>query len=66
MQIETFLSQLLARIERSPFSIAAVCRKAQIDPGLISRWKSGKVEPRLSSIARMNNSLDALLREVNQ
>lgn len=66
MQIETLLSQLLARIERSPFSTAAVCRRARIDAGLISRWKAGKVEPRLSSLSRMNSALDELLAEVKQ
>lgn len=58
---DTFLSDTLNRIAGSGFSIAEVCREASIDPSLVSRWKAGSVEPRISSLVRINEAIDVLV-----
>jgi transcriptional regulator with XRE-family HTH domain len=54
------LHLLLADIAKTGFSVARVCRSAGIDPSLVSRWKGGRVEPRISSLAKMRAALDEL------
>jgi transcriptional regulator with XRE-family HTH domain len=51
---------LLSEIASAGLSVAKVCKRANIDPSLVSRWKAGRVEPRLSSIYRMRAALQAL------
>lgn len=63
MNLDTFLTDTLARIDKSGFSVAAICRRADIDPSLVSRWKAGTVEPRISSLVRINDAIDGLVDE---
>jgi transcriptional regulator with XRE-family HTH domain len=60
MNFDSFLTDTLARISESGLSTAEVCREAGIDPSLVSRWKAGAVEPRISSLVRMNQAVDVL------
>jgi transcriptional regulator with XRE-family HTH domain len=60
MNANTLLSVLLRDISAAGFSVSRVCRQAGIDPSLVSRWKSDRVEPRLSSLAKMRSALEAL------
>ena len=54
---------LIQRIETAGFSVSAVCKRAAIDPALVSRWKHGRVEPRLSTVERISAALDQLIAE---
>lgn len=57
------LGDLLERIDLSPFTVASICRRAGIDPSQVSRWKAGKIEPRVSSLDRLENAFAELLTE---
>jgi transcriptional regulator with XRE-family HTH domain len=60
MNANELMQTLLTDIAASGLSVAKVCKKAAIDPSLVSRWKAGRVEPRLSSLFRMRAALEAL------
>lgn len=59
----TYLRTLLAEIAAGPVSVAKVCYEAGLDPSVVSRWKRGGVEPRLSSLERLAEAHDRLLAE---
>lgn len=63
MNIDHFLTSTLDAITASGFSTAAVCREAGIDPSLVSRWKAGTVEPRISSLNRLNKAIHDLKQQ---
>jgi transcriptional regulator with XRE-family HTH domain len=56
-----YLQSLLAEIDAGPVSVAKVCYEAGLDPSVVSRWKRGAVEPRLSSLERLSEAHDKLL-----
>ncbi len=58
-----YLQNILAEIEAGPVSVAKVCYAAGLDPSVVSRWKRGSVEPRLSSLERLAEAHDKLLAE---
>jgi predicted transcriptional regulator len=60
MDANQLLLTLLNDISKAGLSVAKVCRAAGVDPSLVSRWKAGKVEPRLSSITKMREALAAV------
>lgn len=60
MNANEHLATLLADIAEAGLSVAKVCAEAGVDPSLVSRWKAGRVEPRISSLAKMRAALDAL------
>jgi transcriptional regulator with XRE-family HTH domain len=60
MNANTLLMTLLEDIAKAGLSVARVCKRADIDPSLVSRWKAGRVEPRLSSLSKMRAALDVL------
>ncbi len=60
---QKIIDGLIQRIEDAGFSVSAVCKKAAIDPALVSRWKHGRVEPRLSTVDRMAAALQQLIEE---
>jgi hypothetical protein len=60
MDAKKLLLVILDDISKAGFSVAEVCKGAGIDPSLVSRWKSGKVEPRLSSLTKLEASLALL------
>jgi transcriptional regulator with XRE-family HTH domain len=60
MNAQALLIALLDDISKAGFSVAQVCKAAGIDPSLVSRWKAGRVEPRLSSLFKMRAALESL------
>lgn len=60
MNANELLQVLLHDIAQAGLSVAKVCHQAGIDPSLVSRWKAGRVEPRISSLFKMRSALDAL------
>lgn len=60
---QKMIDNLIQRIEDAGFSVSAVCRRANIDPALVSRWKHGRVEPRLSTVDRLVVALEQLEHE---
>jgi transcriptional regulator with XRE-family HTH domain len=56
------LYSLLEEIETAGLSVRQVCLAAGIDPSLVSRWKTGRTEPRISSLARLEAGLRILQR----
>lgn len=61
MDAFTLLSDLDHRIQRQGLNMAAVCREAGISHSLVSRWKAKLYEPRLSSLARLEDAFNALV-----
>ena len=47
------LKNLLDEIERGPFTVSRVCVKAGMNPSVASRWRAKDIEPRLSTIERL-------------
>jgi transcriptional regulator with XRE-family HTH domain len=60
MDANKILLELLNDISQAGYSVTEVCKAAGIDPSLVSRWKGGKVEPRISSIVRLEAALELL------
>lgn len=60
MDTNTLLANFLRRLAGSGLSLRAVCREAGIDPSLVCRWKAGRNEPRISSLARLEEALHRL------
>jgi transposase-like protein len=58
------LKNLLAEIERGPFTVSRVCVKAGMNPSVASRWRAKDIEPRLSTIERLQEA-HAQLRAEN-
>lgn len=54
------LKNLLEEIDRGPFTVARVCAEAGVDPSQVSRWKATDIEPRLSSVERLQEALASL------
>jgi predicted transcriptional regulator len=58
------LKNLLADIERTPgVTVSQVCIKAEMNPSMMSRWKAKDIEPRLSTIERLQEALAELKAE---
>jgi transcriptional regulator with XRE-family HTH domain len=60
MNAQTLLVGLLDDISKAGFSVAQICKAAGVDPSLVSRWKGGRVEPRISSLVRLEAALELL------
>lgn len=58
-----YLKNLLDEIAAGPVNVAKVCYAAGMDPSMVSRWKRGDVEPRLSSLERLAEAHDQLIAE---
>ncbi len=56
-----YLGNILSAIERKKFSVRQVCTQAGIAPGLVSAWKAGRVEPKLSSLQKLQAAFVELL-----
>ena len=54
-----YLKNLLSEIDAGPITVARVCYAAGMDPSVVSRWKRGAVEPRLSSLERLAEPTNA-------
>jgi transposase-like protein len=68
MDIQKEIKRIDERIDRSGFSIAAVCRRANIQQSSYTRWRkyaeTGEgTEPRVSSLHKLEHALNALTAE---
>lgn len=58
------LKNLLAEIEASEgITVSRVCVKAGMNPSMMSRWKAKNIEPRLSTIERLQDAFAELKAE---
>ena len=48
-----------AAAEAKSLSIAAVCRRADIDPTAFQHWKAGKRMPNLGTVQKMIDAIEA-------
>lgn len=55
-----FLGKLLSRIRNRKLSMRSICHVAGVSPALVCQWKRGAVEPKLSSLRRIEAALNAL------
>lgn len=60
MNAYEFLEDLLKEAADEGISVNSLCYETGIDPSLVSRWRHKKVEPRLSSMAKLREGLEAL------
>ena len=58
-----YLQQLLDEIDAGPFTVARVCAAAGMNPSMVSRWKKYAIEPRLSTLERLEEAHSQLLAE---
>jgi transcriptional regulator with XRE-family HTH domain len=63
MDVQNEIKKLTERIERSGFSVTAVCRRAEIQQSSFIRWAKGGAEPRISSLNKIERALNALIAE---
>lgn len=71
MNLQTEIQKLSDKIERSGFSIAQVCRRANIQQSSFTRWRHfaddpkglDGTEPRVSSLNAVADALQALIAE---
>jgi transposase-like protein len=67
MNLQNEIKKLDARISRSGFSIAQVCRRADIQQSSYTRWRkfaddeTQGTEPRVSSLAKLEAALNQLI-----
>lgn len=59
-----YFERLERKVRRSRFTMTAVCRRARVQPALVSRWRNRSVEPMLSTLQRLEAALEALRAEV--
>lgn len=74
MDLQAEIKRLDDRIERSGFSIAQVCRRADIQQSSYTRWRKFAndpkglegTEPRVSSLRKLEAALTKLMAEALQ
>ena len=74
MDLQNEIRKLDERIGRSGFSIAAVCRRADIQQSSYTRWRKfandpkgvDGTEPRVSSLRKLEKALTQLMAEALQ
>lgn len=74
MDLQAEIKRLDDRIERSGFSIAQVCRRADIQQSSYTRWRKfandpqglDGTEPRVSSLRKLEAALTKLMAEALQ
>ena len=71
MDLQAEIKRVDERIEKSGFSIAEVCRKANIQQSSYTRWRRfaedpeglAGTEPRVSSLKKVEKALNVLIAE---
>jgi transcriptional regulator with XRE-family HTH domain len=51
----------MAKASAAGYSMADVCRVAEIDQSQASRWLSGRTKPLYASVVRLNQVVDAMV-----
>ena len=55
------IKDVMAKAAAAGYSMADVCRVAEIDQSQASRWLSGRTKPLYDSVKRLNDATDALV-----
>ena len=55
------IRDVLVKASTAGYTMADVCRVAQIDQSQVSRWLSGRTKPLYDSVKRLNEATDALI-----
>ena len=55
------IKDVLVKASTAGYTMADVCRVAQIDQSQVSRWLSGRTKPLYDSVKRLNDATDALV-----
>lgn len=69
MDLQQEIKRIDSRIKRSGFSVAAVCRRADIQQSSYTRWTKFAndvdtgTEPRVSSLRKIEKALNTLMAE---
>ena len=53
------IRDVLVKASTAGYTMADVCRVAQIDQSQVSRWLSGRTKPLYASVVRLNQVVDA-------
>jgi transcriptional regulator with XRE-family HTH domain len=57
------LDALFARAKKHRIPMAAICKRAEVDPTTPSRWKRGKNGATLDRLTKLNDALATLIAE---
>ena len=55
------IEDLRIKAEKAGFRMSEVCRHANLDPAQVSRWATGKTIPLITSVRKLEESLDQLI-----
>jgi hypothetical protein len=55
------IRDVLVKASTAGYTMADVCRVAQIDQSQVSRWLSGRTKPLYASVVRLNQVVDAMV-----
>jgi transcriptional regulator with XRE-family HTH domain len=55
------IKDVMAKAAAAGYSMADVCRVAEIDQSQASRWLSGRTKPLYASVVRLNQVVDAMV-----
>jgi transcriptional regulator with XRE-family HTH domain len=55
------IKDVMAKAGAAGYSMADVCRVAEIDQSQASRWLSGRTKPLYASVVRLNQVVDAMV-----
>lgn len=58
---ENPIKDVMARAATHGYTMADVCRVAEISQTQVSRWISGRVDPLYGTVARLNQVVDAMV-----
>lgn len=65
-QLDDPLDALFAKAKKHRIPMAAICRRAEVDPTTPSRWKRGKNGATLDRLTKLNEALAELISEIGQ
>lgn len=55
--LKNFLAQIASE---GLFTVSDVCHEAKMDPSVVSRWKATSIEPRLSTLEKLQDAYEKL------
>jgi transcriptional regulator with XRE-family HTH domain len=55
------IRDVMSKASAAGYSMADVCRVAEIDQSQASRWLSGRTKPLYASVVRLNQVVDAMV-----
>lgn len=60
IDVDNYFTDLRTRMQKAGVTGAALAAEIGIGADQLSRWLSGKLDPRLSSVARIETALDII------